>query len=225
MRDFLSKIEEFANSVHQVSSWRSSKAPFGHLFSENPPMVKDNYVYEFFCYTEILKDLSSVEGCSIEFVEGNNCFPRAPASRVNRPYFGVFRSDVEVFRVYSGIRIQTNVTSLKKAPDISFLRPDENDDQELNYQDVILIMDTKFGANIITCQEGQYTDFAYMIRKLGCETVDMNGLVFNRFEAIQKNCVITNGEPFTDDPLRLQSDGIQILKQFTIDCTLIQVVG
>lgn len=139
-QELIDQINSFASSLYDVSKWKTSSDPFGHI----DPKTADNYVYEFYCYMRILEDLQT--NYKVRFVPGTNTFPKKSADKKN----GWSRFDLYdknngtlLFQVCAGTNIEhTAIANYTVAPDISFQT--DNSPAEPNENHVLMIFDSKY---------------------------------------------------------------------------------
>lgn len=202
-QDLLDEINSLADSLANVSSWKTSKDAFGHIIIESKgieKVAKKDYIYEFYCYMKIIEDLNKKTNQNIKFVIGNGIFPRNPASKTNRPYFVLEKDNSELFQICSGTQIQTIISDFKKAPDISFQKISSDPDLP-NYEDVIAIYDAKYSesSSLKSFQEGQMVLFSDMIRLLNLQIAGDLTSYYTNFNEFKGNCLVTNKKSFTSD--------------------------
>lgn len=217
-QDLLNKINDLAVSLAKVSTWKNSKDAFGHIVtyeSGKEKIAEDNYIYEFYCYMKIIEDLNKKANHEIKFVKANGIFPKKPVIKKNRPYFVLEVDKKEVFQICSGTQIQTKISNIKKAPDISFQSMTSDDDLPL-YNDILAIYDAKYSESkkTISFQEGQMVLFNRMIRLLQKENPANIEKYYTDYIDFKGNCLLTNKKSYTTDIDELNEEKITVIEDF-----------
>ncbi|MBQ0786583.1 MAG: hypothetical protein KBT69_03725 [Oceanihabitans sp.] len=78
--DRLKEIKDYAIALRKASSWSNSNETIAHIQTSDNEETKREYIYEFYCYLRILKDLKV--NYDLELIPGELqkvLFPKAPA--------------------------------------------------------------------------------------------------------------------------------------------------
>ena len=202
----IKEINLLGKIVKRKSEWKSSKRPFGYFENKD----EDNYIYEFFCYVSILKDLKT--NYTIKYIPGNNKFPRNPAYKKNIPYFEITcKSSNTKYQVCAGTKIKIK-SGDTIAPDISFQMGNSPIVPESKH--IILIMDAKY-----TIKPESRLKFD-IIKTFAMNAIDLKALLasrsninFNKFLAFKSNCLLTNGLA-SDKPAYCKLKKIKQIEKF-----------
>ena len=230
MKEYLKRISSFSKHLKSCAAWHASNTSISNLktASEND---KD-YVYEFFVYLAILKDLSN--NYDLVYYAGNkkkkDLFPKNPANKEGVPFFYITHKikKSEQYQVCAGTKIQSKI-SRKRAPDISFQKYSAD---LINPQltDVLMIFDTKRKRTHSKSQklsDGQYSFFFTMIYQFNLRNADKTNIEFYNFKRFVGNCLITNKEAFSGNILDNNAHFIKEVEYFddTINIGNIRVIG
>lgn len=192
-QELIDNINSYATSLHEVSKWKNSSDPFGHIDSK----TEDNYVYEFYCYMRILDDLRAKY--EVRFVPGTKSFPKKPADKKN----GWARFDLHdkqngtlLFQVCAGTNVEhTIITNYTVAPDISFQM--DNSPDEPNENHLLMILDSKYKTgnsdekkiDISTLRE-----FANIVRDFDLNATKSSQIILDKLNSLTGNCLLSNGQ-------------------------------
>lgn len=217
-QDLLNKINDFSKSLAKVSIWKNSKDAFGHIVTYEKgkeKIAKEDYIYEFYCYMKIIEDLDKNPNHTVKFKNGNGFFPKKPATKKDRPYFVLEVDKKEVLQICSGTKIQTKLTNINKAPDISF-QSMEADYELPSYKNILAIYDAKYSLskNTNSFQEGQMVLFSDMIKLLKLKKPIDISIYFTDYKDFKGNCLITNRKTFTNDLVLLKYYKMTIVEDF-----------
>jgi hypothetical protein len=202
MKEYLKKINTIGKHLKSCSSWRNSKKSISYL-KDITEKDKD-YVYEFYCYLSILKDLSNNYG--IVYVSGKgadkHAFPRNPANKEGIPFFYITnKSDPkERYQVCAGTYIQSKIKTFN-APDISFQAGSASLIDPI-YKDLNMIFDSKrkrAGSKNPKISKGQYAYFAHMIKEFGLAKDPKFSMQFSDLKEFNGNCLITNSRAYSGE--------------------------
>ena len=196
MKEYINKIKEISKILQKCARWDSSKKSISNL--NNRSNNGKDYIYEFYCYLTVLKDLKS--NYKLEYVSGGpnkDKFPRGPAPKKDVPFFYLLSKTTKqkAYQVCAGTQIKAIVSGYR-APDISFQKHNADLDDPSS-KDLIMIFDTKRkrpGSMNPKISEGQYSYFSTMIRELGVDKKKFPKIKFNRLHSFIGNCLITNNE-------------------------------
>jgi hypothetical protein len=208
----LEQINTISKSLIRKKSWYSKDKPFGHI---NYKKKKEkNYIYEFYCYVKILKDLKG--NYVVELIPGSENFPKSPAKKKDRSKF-ILRDKSNkniLFQVCAGTEITiSTVRNYTIAPDISFQRAGATDYPTEN--DVELIMDAKYKSNPNNNKLDikQLQQFAKIIDDLQVNGASSTTLLFDKYIDLLSNCLLTNGNGLEDkDDFCLKNNMKQVEK-------------
>lgn len=222
-QDLLDRINQIAKSLDKASKWKNSEDAFGHIVIDDrgtKKIAEDNYIYEFYCLMKIIEDLNKRTNHEIKFKNENGIFPKKPASKNNRPYFILEVDGKEIFQICSGTNIQTKLTNVTKAPDISF-QTMESDSILPLCKDILAIYDAKYSdsKSAKSYQEGQMALFNRMIRLLELEKPKSIEKYLTDYFAFSGNCILTNGKSYTTDVNELKEEMITAVEDFDIGKT------
>ena len=218
--DRLKEIKDYAIVLRKASRWSNSNETIAHIQTSNNEETKREYIYEFYCYLRILKDLKA--NYDLELVSGEKhgvLFPKAPGLKKNYPYFSIKskKSGKEEFQLCNGIKIKGKADE-DSAPDISFLNRKTGKTPDFN--DVFMIHDAKFKHNESKkIADSEFSKVSYMIRNLDCETPLGKSITFNEFINdidINGNCILTNGFAFKTNTKHHKLFNIKEVEQFDI---------
>lgn len=189
--DLLKKIEKLAVIVRKKSEWYNSKRPFGHISST---IGKKDYLYEFFCYLQILNDLNA--NYEIRYVPKSKLFPRKPGNKKDTPYFLIIDKTTSqpIYQVCAGVNITiTKDTDYTIAPDISFQSHDASDNP--TEKDVYLVMDAKYRSNPRKSKLAisDLREFHAILTDLNLISSSKRSLKTHKIDFVNFNCLITNG--------------------------------
>ncbi len=196
--ELIDHINTFAYSLYDVSKWKTSSDPFGHIDSN----TADNYVYEFYCYMRILEDLQT--HYKVRFVPGTKTFPKKPADKKN----GWARFDLYdknngtlLFQVCAGTRIEhTDISNYTAAPDISFQT--DNSPDEPNEKHVLMIFDSKYktgkNSNDKKIDISTLREFANIVGNLDLSATKSSQILLDKLQPLSGNCLISNGQVATN---------------------------
>jgi hypothetical protein len=192
-QELIKHINSFSTSLYEVSKWRTTSDPFGHIDSK----TADNYIYEFYCYMRILEDLQA--NYEVRFVTGTNSFPKKPANKSN----GWARFDLHdktngilLFQVCAGTNVEhTAIANYTTAPDISFQTHDSPDTPNENH--LLMILDSKYKTgkaddkkiDIATLRE-----FANIVNDFNLDAEKSSRILLNALQTISGNCLVSNGQ-------------------------------
>ena len=56
----LKEIKDYAKSLRKASRWSNSNETIAHIQTSKNEKTKREYIYEFYCYLRILKDLKLI---------------------------------------------------------------------------------------------------------------------------------------------------------------------
>lgn len=189
-QELLKKINTYSNTLIKKSQWYSHpKKPFGHI--DYKKENKKNYIYEFFCYLKILKDLQ--KNYEVKYIPGPEQFPMSPASKRNKSKFLLKdpQTKIDLYQVCSGVEINiSHIINYSIAPDISFQKPAASDTPDES--DVLLIMDAKYKSNPRKnkLSVSQLRDFADCVNDF--RLINLPSIVFHNTNFLL-NCILTNG--------------------------------
>lgn len=185
-RELVDKVKTYSAKLTKLSKWKSSNDVFGHIKKANT-----NYIFEFFCYVKVLIDFKA--NYEINYIDGKNKFPRAPALKQGHSYFTIIskKKAGKSYQVCAGIRIESTLFLLSEHPDISFL--DINAGDNPTEKDVFIIMDAKHRVNGSSLTKPEIKVFADTIVNLAVQNSKNEPIEFDRMKSLKGNCLITNG--------------------------------
>lgn len=212
MTEVLEYINEYAACLEQAAIWQSTKEPLAPVMDENGKIAEDNYIYEFFCYLTIVRDL--MENYEIKFVEGKDKFkykfPQAAANKSGKPRFEAYKNGKKQFQICAGTKVDGIMSSEENHPDISFQLADATDSP--TYTDLIAIMDAKFkeGKNARLPKDEVYK-FKVIIDLFLLNNKELKyPIEFVKFKKMLGNALITNARAYSDE------NDTQLIKLFFI---------
>ena len=218
-QDLLDKINALAGSLAKVSSWKNSQDAFGHIIEIKKngveKVAQKDYIYEFYCYMKIIEDLEKKSNHKIKFIKGNGIFPKKPVPKINRPYFVLEVNSIPVFQICTGTKIQTKLSNIQKAPDISFQKIDSDPASPL-YKEILAIYDAKYSESTKenSFQEGQMVLFSDMIKLLKLKKPEDITPYFTDYKDFKGNCLITNKKTFTNNLILLEHYKMAVVEDF-----------
>lgn len=177
MSNQLDQIRKYAELLSKAAKWHSSGDQILDIVAMKDGDKKKEYIYEFYCFLRIIRDLKKNYKIEIQNAKGNIAFPKAPASKKNYPYFVVKDklTNKLLFEICTSIDIKglANETS---APDISFLHPMDN--MEPTYKDVFMLFDAKFKHKLSTnVHESEFNKVAAMVTNLDTKDAHLISIV------------------------------------------------
>jgi len=190
----INALNQYAASLEKAAVWQNSRDIIGNVKGG-----KDDFIYEFYCYLRIIKDLK--ENYVIKYSEGagstKNKFPKKPANKKGRPYFKINKKDgTPLYHVCAGTKIKVQHGNKYDAPDISFQSADSPEDKPC-HDHVKLIMDAKYIADKDgSVSKGSYNDFCMMIWNLDTLDAQKENISFNEFREVNNNCIISNRKAY-----------------------------
>src|SRR4030095_6070630 len=193
--DLLNRINQFSKSLIVKSRWYKTNKPFGHIDYQKD---KRSYIYEFFCYLKILKDLKS--NYDLEYIEGDHQFPQSHSNKKDKSKF-VIKEKItgKKYQVCTGTDINiSTIDDYTIAPDISFQKENATDDP--TEKDVLLIMDAKYKSNPTksNLSISLLQQFAEIIVDLNVSAASTQPINFDKYKNLLSNCLLTNGTGLTD---------------------------
>ena len=224
----LKEIKKYALALRKASRWINSNQTIAHVQTSNNEETKREYIYEFYCFLRVLKDLKA--NYDLELIPGEKhgvLFPKAPGLKKNYPYFSVKskKKGKERFQLCTGIKI-VGWAGESSAPDISFLN--KKTGKTPSFNDVFMIYDAKFKHNESKkVSDSEFSKVCYMIKNLDCETPLKKKIKFHEFigdKDINGNCLLTNGFAFKENEDHHKFFNIKEAEQFDINKTT-NVIG
>jgi len=214
--ELLKQIHKLSEKLHFESKWYDRNEPFGHTNNDS----EDDYIYEFYCYLKILKDLKT--HYKIKYDKGNKGFPTKPAKKEGYSKFLLLdkNSNNKLFQVCAGTKIikHNGKVSDTDAPDISFQKSDANDNP--NYNDVLMIMDAKYKLNPSKkLTKPIIEQFATIVRDLKVENANTEPINFDNYKDLKGNCLITNGLAHKKKETYCKNNFIKQVEKFDIGST------
>lgn len=230
MKAYLDKIKAISKHLTYCAQWKESKSSISKIY--NKTNSDKDYIYEFFCYLAILDNLSL--SYDLEFIPGKGekefVFPKSPANKSDYPYFVIIdRSSKDVInQVCSGTFVVSIGTNKKRAPDISFQKPNA-DRNSPTYKEIDFAFDAKRkrDPSAKKLSKGQYSYFTNMISELDLRKPVTTYLTFTKFPSLHGNCLITNLEGNSkDSDLNIHHNIKEVeFFDFELDLTKINVIG
>lgn len=211
MKDFIKVIKEYSSLLSECSVWHNSKDILAPIFNdENSESATDCYIYEFYCYISIIIDLKN--NYEIHFKEGKGktkyLFPQAAANKAGKPFFYAYKDGIEEFQICAGTKIAGTVDSEDNHPDISFQLPGTSD--KPIHEDLIIIMDAKFKENGGSLPKTEVYKFSTIVDLFELRGSLKREIVFNEYKGLESNCLITNGEAYSD------ASNVKLLNKYSI---------
>jgi hypothetical protein len=212
-------LENFGEILGAAATWSGSTEAVNNALDE-----KENYVYEFYCYLRILAALSETH--EIELVPGKNdnrnTFPKAPANKVNYPYFLLKdqKTKKPVAQICAGVKVKTRLEGENHHPDISFQRPFAS--SEPTWEDLILIMDAKFNTSAERLPNSTFREFCTLVRWFNLQKIPTHDINFPiGIIAIEGNCLLTNAEAHKDKTEAWADSNVKEIEMFIPDRTFV----
>lgn len=211
MKDFIQNIKEYASLLKECSVWHNSKDILAPIITEtNSELASDCYIYEFYCYINIIVDLK--ENYRIVFKEGKGSnkykFPQAAANKAGKPLFLAYIGDELKFQICAGTKIDGVIDSEQNHPDISFQLSTASDNP--TQEDLIFIMDAKFKEQGESLPKTEVYKFATIIDLFELRGIPKMEIFFSQYKGFATNCLITNGKAYSD------SSNVKLLKKYSI---------
>ena len=187
------RVSNSAKALRISAKWESSRKSIN---------VADDFIYELFTLFCLVIDLKSNYVVRYDPGVGNkqNCFPRKPANKKDRPRFLVYNHNSKnaLWQVCSGTKIK-DIHGKSRAPDVSLQVGDSSD--EPNYHDVLLIWDAKYKHNnetISRISSGEFSVFGRWIELFRLKNGTKPNIKLKTSEEMIANCLITNGRESTE---------------------------
>jgi hypothetical protein len=203
-KELTTKIKELSVRLESAGRWEKSKRSIGEVIKGNK-----NYIYEFYCLITIISDLSVNH--KVEFVKGQGKdpykFPKGSALKKNSPKFLIKDKNNNVItQVCAGTRVESQYSSPKFHPDISFQKPTAGDKPEFN--ELIAIMDAKFKKDPNQkLPIDEIHSFTGQLRAFKLDSLKRpHSLNFHNLKPVFGNSILTNGNSFEGD-VRILVDG------------------
>lgn len=219
----LRDINAYANALAKAAKWATSDESVAYVKNRDDDKKGVNYIFEFYCYIRIAKDLLGNYTC--KYVEGTgpnkHKFPQASANKAGKPKFIFFNnpSDTEAeFQLCAGVKINGKYVIEKDHPDISFQIGNAGDDPGTN--DLIMVFDAKFQlVNTSNLKKGEVDKFESIVRRLNLNTNTLKKTIkFNQLKGFEGNCLLTNVKfhhpKSADLDNRLKKEFIKEVQQF-----------
>lgn len=229
MKQYLDEINSFASYLKTVSKWQKSFDPFGHLANS-----EDDYVYEFWCYTRILKALSENPTQFVRLKNGTKSFPKSPALKSEGwSYFEIYDQNNELlFQVCAGTGVKrSDAPTSVHNPDITFQISAATDDPTEN--DVELIMDAKFQyeftkkgkpRKLATIPVKEIHAFSHRVNVLATKDAHTIALDFGSLAQLKGNSILSNGEVNRNHETACEVDCVKQVGKF-IPGSIPEVIG
>ncbi|MEO9533657.1 MAG: hypothetical protein ABJG68_01560 [Crocinitomicaceae bacterium] len=199
----LKEIKTFAKAIKKAAKWNDSGDTLLHIETHKTDKKKREYIYEFFCYIRILKDLKA--NYEIEFIKGGtggSQFPKAPGLKKNFPFFRLTNKTdgTDQFDYCAGIKVKGKAKEYS-APDISFILDDKLNDPD--YTKIKMLHDAKYKHSAkAKVSDGEFYKVGGMIRNLDCESKIGRLIAFDQFTGpldLNGNFILTNGKAFKEN--------------------------
>ncbi|ANE50639.1 hypothetical protein [Flavisolibacter tropicus] len=223
----LKEIDSFAKSIENVSSWKGSKKPFGHIVKT----TKENYVYEFWCYLKILCEINNVPNQKVH-LRGSRKFPAAPSSKKkNWAYYEITDNKGKpLYLVCAGTGIKRkDAPDTIHHPDISFQKPSAPKNDDPAGDDVVLLLDAKYvypkrkngkpkePGKISVSQINEFSHIVeVLLRARKSQNVKLN---FGSFKDLNANALLSNASVLDKHKDACKVDCIKQVGEFIVGKT------
>lgn len=197
---FLNELNAYSSLLKTGSVWLGSDEILAPVTGTNSSKIAEsNYVYEFYCYISLIIDLS--DNYHIKFVEGKGKFrykfPQAASSKKDKPKFEAYEGGKGVFQICAGTNVSCPIASEDNNPDISFQYFDASDDPDQD--DLIIIMDAKYKEDDdADLPKTEVYKFGLIVDLFELKSSPSITIKFNRFKNLVGNCLLTNGQSYSD---------------------------
>jgi|GEM_PF-1824144 len=219
-------VKQLKNAIEKLTKWERTGKAFG--FIKSVPDDDDSYIYEFFCASSVLKDLSKKH--EIELVKnpaGKYVFPRNPADKAGYSRFSIkdLTTGNELFQFCLGTNIRiSDCPGTTFAADISIQRKNAKIDPD--ERDVILIMDAKYKINKSKEIDVKIIrEFARCVADFKVPKDAKKGLKFDKLISLNSNCLFTNGKAAAKHEIYCRKRFVTQVGRFDCDGRVIDVVG
>lgn len=218
-KQLLDKINKYGDALRNVSTWHTSKDPFGHIDSG----TATDYVFELFCLLKIVVDLTTHQKAELVAGRGVNkhAFPKKPGTKANGwAHINILdRNDKALYEVWAGIDIfPTQLSGYSVAPDISFQKIGAT--VEADEFDVFIVMDTKYKTTpakkqIDSLPVNLLREFAQIIKDVETSNTSVFKIKFDKLGDFKNNCLITNAPPDSSKAPYCQANNFRIICNFS----------
>lgn len=216
----LDEIRQYTELLSKTAKWEKSKEQILDIETIKTTKQKKEYVYEFYCFLRVISDLDKSYNIEIRNSNNNFLFPKAPASKINFPYFVAIdkESKIEIFEICTSIDIMGKAGETS-APDISFLHSNKTDNFNPTHDDVFMLFDAKFKHALSTkVHESEFNKVHSMVTNLDTADASVLKLVkFDKLIELNGNCLLTNSSAFKNNHDHHRLYNIKEIEFFDVD--------